>query len=70
MTIKDVRRTDSGEYRCVAHNRLGKETSKAATLDIQCNVFALVNETRVGLCVSTSFFLYLSLVVHLSFSSQ
>ena len=40
MTIKDVRRTDSGEYRCVAHNRLGNETSKAATLDIQCNVFA------------------------------
>ena len=52
LTIKDVRRTYSGEYRCVAHNRLGNETSKAATLDIQCNIFALVNETRVGLCLN------------------
>ena len=38
MTITDVNRTDSGEYRCVAGNSLGNDTSRAASLDIQCNV--------------------------------
>ncbi|XP_020608167.1 contactin-4-like [Orbicella faveolata] len=35
LTITDVNRTDSGEYRCVASNELGNDTSNAATLDIQ-----------------------------------
>ena len=38
LTITNVSRTDSGEYGCVARNRLGNATSNAATLDIQCNV--------------------------------
>ncbi len=36
LTITNVNRTDSGEYRCVANNKLGNDTSSAATLDIQC----------------------------------
>ena len=36
LTITNVTRTDSGEYRCVASNSLGHETSKAASLDVQC----------------------------------
>ena len=38
LTITNVSRTDSGEYRCVANNSLGNATSDAAVLDIQCNV--------------------------------
>ena len=38
FTITNVNRTDSGEYRCVATNRVGNDTSNVATLDIQCNV--------------------------------
>ena len=36
LTITNVRRTDSGEYQCVAKNRVGDETSYAASLDVQC----------------------------------
>ena len=36
MTVTNVNRTDSGEYRCVANNILGNETSDVATLDVQC----------------------------------
>ena len=36
LTITNVSRTDSGEYRCVAKNRVGDETSNAASLDVQC----------------------------------
>ena len=36
LTITNVSRTDSGEYRCVANNSLGNETSNVATLDVQC----------------------------------
>ena len=36
LTITNVNRTDSGKYRCVASNSLGHETSKAASLDVQC----------------------------------
>jgi len=36
LTITDVSRTDSGEYRCVATNRVGNDTSNAATLNVQC----------------------------------
>jgi len=37
LTITNVSRTDSGEYRCVARNSLGNDTSNAAKVDIQCN---------------------------------
>ena len=42
LTITDVNRTDSGEYRCVASNELGNDTSNAATLDIQGNVLSML----------------------------
>ena len=42
LTITDVNRTDSGEYRCVANNSLGDAASKAAILDIQCNVSSML----------------------------
>ena len=35
LTITNVSRTDSGEYRCVAKNSVGSETSNAAKLDVQ-----------------------------------
>ncbi|PFX14115.1 Down syndrome cell adhesion molecule-like [Stylophora pistillata] len=35
VTIRDVRRTDRGQYRCVAYNKLGKESSRIALLTIQ-----------------------------------
>ena len=36
LTITNVNRTDSGEYQCVASNKLGNDISDAAKLDIQC----------------------------------
>lgn len=36
LTITNVTRTDSGQYRCVARNRVGSDTSNAAKLDVQC----------------------------------
>ncbi|KAL9951099.1 hypothetical protein ACROYT_G043696 [Oculina patagonica] len=36
LSITNVSRTDSGEYRCVTNNSLGNDTSNAAKLDIQC----------------------------------
>ena len=36
LTITNVNRTDSGEYRCVASNSLGNDTSSAATVDVLC----------------------------------
>ena len=36
FTIRDVNRTDNGEYRCVANNILGNATSNGAILDVQC----------------------------------
>ncbi len=35
LIITNVRRTDSGEYRCMANNSLGN-TFNAARLDVQC----------------------------------
>ena len=35
LTITNVNRTDSGEYRCVANNSLGK-TSSSSKLDALC----------------------------------
>ena len=36
MIITNLRRTDNGEYRCMATNSLGDATSHVATLDVQC----------------------------------
>ena len=36
LTITNVKRTDSGEYQCVAENRVGSDTSKSASLNVQC----------------------------------
>ena len=36
LTITNVNRTDSGEYQCVAKNRVGSDTSKSASLNVQC----------------------------------
>ena len=36
LTFTNVKRTDSGEYRCVATNSLGNVSSNVATLDVQC----------------------------------
>ena len=36
LTMTNVNRTDSGEYRCVANNSLGNDSSNVASLDVQC----------------------------------
>ena len=36
LTITNVKRTDNGNYLCVANNSLGNATSDAAKLDVQC----------------------------------
>ena len=36
LTITNVKRTENGNYRCVANNRLGNATSEAATVNVQC----------------------------------
>ena len=36
LTITNVTRGDSGQYRCVATNSVGNVTSNAATLNVQC----------------------------------
>ena len=41
LTITNVNRTDSGEYRCVARNSLGNATSNVATLNVQCKYIVL-----------------------------
>ena len=43
LTITDVNRTDSGEYRCVVSNSLGNVLSSAATLDVQCKDLNMLN---------------------------
>ena len=49
LTITDANRTNSGEYRCVASNELGNDTSNAASLDIQCNVLSMLEFISVQL---------------------
>ena len=41
LTITNVNRKDSGEYRCVASNKLGNDTSKAAELNVKCKFLGL-----------------------------
>ena len=36
LIITNVSRTDSGEYQCVARNRVGNDTSNASIVDVQC----------------------------------
>ena len=36
LIITNVSRKDSGEYRCEAANKVGKTSSRVATLDVQC----------------------------------
>ena len=36
LTITNLNRLDSGQYRCVATNTVGNVTSNAATLNVQC----------------------------------
>lgn len=36
LTITDLNRKDSGEYRCMANNSVGNVTSSAAILYVQC----------------------------------
>ena len=38
LSITNVKRTYSGEYRCVAKNSLGNVTSNVATLIVQCKL--------------------------------
>ena len=47
LTIRNVNRTDSGEYRCVADNSEGNDTSNAITLDVKCKYTSSV-QTRSG----------------------
>jgi len=42
LTITNVSRADRGEYRCVAENRVGNDTSHIATLDVQCKTTAFL----------------------------
>ena len=41
LTITNVNRNDSGEYRCVASNKLGNDTSKATQLNVECEFVGL-----------------------------
>ena len=41
LTITNVNRKDSGEYRCVASNKLGNDTSQAAKLNVKCEFIGL-----------------------------
>ena len=50
LTITNVTRGDSGQYRCVATNSVGNVTSNAATLNVQCkNSFtSYLCRTKIG----------------------
>ena len=44
LTITNVSRADSGEYRCLADNSEGNDTSNATTLDVQCKYTSLIKD--------------------------
>ena len=52
LTITNVNRTDSGEYRCVARNSLGIDTSNVAMLNVQCNYILLCLSIKTEQVVS------------------
>ena len=47
LTITNVNRKDSGEYRCVASNKLGNDTSKAAELNVKCKFLGLSSKISI-----------------------
>jgi len=57
LTITNVSRTDSGEYRCVASNSLGNATSNAATLDVQCKYLIKTENLSYFSCKQSFVFL-------------
>lgn len=54
LTITKVKRTDNGNYGCVANNSLGNATSDAATVDVQCKCSILVNKSKPNSCTITN----------------
>ena len=42
LTITNVNRSDSGQYRCVANNSVGIVNSNAAALNVQCKAVVLL----------------------------
>ena len=53
LTITKAKRTDNGNYQCVANNSLGIATSDAATVDVQCKSSMLVNKSKPNSCTIT-----------------
>ena len=47
LTITNISRADSGDYRCVADNSKGTNISHAATLDVKCKF-------KLSVCFSIS----------------
>ena len=41
LNITNVSRTDSGQYRCVAKNSLGRDTSLGASIKVHCKYILL-----------------------------
>ena len=63
LTIKNVRRTDSALYRCVAENSLGNVTSYNTTLEVHCKLWVfLINKTWKFSCKTET--------VHLAFHAK
>ena len=46
LTITDVRRSDAGQYRCVANNNVGNSTSSAAKLEVYCKCRIIINHLK------------------------
>ena len=51
FTITNVNRTDSGDYRCVASNRVGNDTSSAATVSVECKYSEVLADCSYMDCV-------------------
>ena len=66
MTITIVKRTDRGEYRCVANNSVGNVTSNAATLDVKCKYTSYLFENDMTGKTSASGVTTLYLVTRLT----